>query len=266
VPGDYIIAPLWAEPYNTGVLQPQLNPRSSGQGRVTEIRGGWRLAIPAGPESHYRLAQLDDYAKRSRRAFPWQPPVTLSLQARASTSASPGTWGFGLWNDPFGLSLGFGGGNLLPALPQAAWFFFASPENHLALKDHQPGNGALAGTFRASAAAWALAPAAPLLLLRPAARALRRAAAAMIPTAAQAIEVEPTKWHRYSINWLAEQVHFSIDGKEVLRTPQSPRAPLGLVLWIDNQYAAWRPSGQLAYGTLESQTEHWIEIKALQLA
>jgi len=58
------------------------------------------------------------------------PPCTFSLHARLSGTDLPGTWGFGLWNDPFGLSLGFGGqAARLPALPQAAWFMHASPPN-----------------------------------------------------------------------------------------------------------------------------------------
>src|SRR5512135_1952178 len=109
-----------------------LKPRLSPDAQV--ISGGqaiWRLTIPPGSSQHYRLAQLDDYDALPRRAFSWEPPLSFALQARASARVIPGTWGFGLWNDPFGMGL-LGGTNVLglPALPNTAWFFFASPQNY----------------------------------------------------------------------------------------------------------------------------------------
>src|SRR5512144_3136865 len=113
-----------------------LIPRTTSGAQVVRLTsGGWRLEIPAGSAGRYRLAQLDDYSNLPRRAFPWQAPLSLSLRARASQSSLPGTWGFGLWNDPFALSLGFGGERRIPALPNAAWFFFASAPNYLSLRD-----------------------------------------------------------------------------------------------------------------------------------
>ncbi|MQC27034.1 MAG: hypothetical protein DWG76_06270 [Chloroflexi bacterium] len=227
------------------------------------------MSIPPGDERGYRLAQLDDYAGRHRRTFPWRPPLTLKVRARASASASPGTWGFGIWNDPFGMALGFGGQQRLPALPQAAWFFFAAPENHLALRDDLPAQGSLAATFRATPFAYALAPLAipaiPFFFLRPTSRALRRAASAFIPQDAVALDLDPAGWHNYTLEWLPHQVHFSIDGQRIHSSAISPRPPLGLVIWIDNQYAGWHPSGQLGFGTLASDAEQWIEIKDFQL-
>jgi len=104
---------------------------------VTPLKvGAWRLEFPPGPQGRYRLAQLDDYSHQSRKSFPWQPPVTLSLQARVSAPALPGTWGFGLWNDPFSLSLGFGGvlwiDNQYAAFPpdgRLSYGTLASPES-----------------------------------------------------------------------------------------------------------------------------------------
>ncbi len=110
---------------------------------------GWRLSIPAGPGGRYRLAELDDYRGLRRRSFPWNPPYQLSLRARASAGLIPGTWGFGVWNDPFGMGiLSQAGGMRLPVLPNAAWFFFASPPNSLSLRDDLPAQGALAATYR----------------------------------------------------------------------------------------------------------------------
>jgi len=44
----------------------------------------------------------------------------------------------------------------------------------------------------------------------------------------------------------------------------SPRPPLGLVIWIDNQYAAFTPDGKIGFGVLAND-EAWLEIKELEL-
>jgi hypothetical protein len=108
----------------------QVEPNITFAAEVTRTAtGAWRLGIPPGLAGQYRLAQLDDYRRLPRRAFLWHPPLSLSLSARASHASIPGTWGFGLWNDPFGLAFLQGGGVRTPALPNAAWFFIASPQN-----------------------------------------------------------------------------------------------------------------------------------------
>jgi hypothetical protein len=252
---------------------PELYPRTTPAASVTPTAGGWRLAIPDGLRGSYRLAQIDDYMHLPRRAFPWYLPLTpreprgvaLSLRARLSASNLPGTWGFGLWNDPFGFAIGFGGTRRrLPALPNTAWFFHASPENYLSLLNDTPPNGFFAGTFRSPR--WPLPLLAPALLalpflaLRPASRLLRRLAGRLVRQDGNAVSVDVTQWHDYSIHWQADVVVFLVDGVEILRTPLAPRGPLGLVLWIDNQYAAWRPDGRLGYGTLANPAA-WLEIE-----
>ncbi|MGA2489276.1 MAG: hypothetical protein ABSF99_03685, partial [Anaerolineales bacterium] len=129
-----------------------LTSRQTPGSSVIQTSAGWRLDIPAGPSRTYRLAQLDDYALTPRSRLRQLPPCTLSLHARLSSSDLPGTWGFGLWNDPFGLSLGFGGKpGRLPVLPQTAWFMHASPPNWLSLRDDPetvPANGFFAEALR----------------------------------------------------------------------------------------------------------------------
>ncbi len=238
----------------------------------------WRLEIPPGPSGRYRLAQLDDYAQLKRGQFPWRCPLTLSLQARASSGAIPGTWGFGLWNDPFGLSLGFSGATRrLPALPNAAWFFFASPPNYLSLRDDLPAQGGLAATFLAPQRQlpFVLAglPALPWLLFPPTARPLRRLArrvlrqdAASLVSLEQASGHSPVaEWHTYSLTWRDDQVRFQVDGVVQLTTAVNPRGPLGLVIWVDNQYAAFPADGRLAFGTLPNGSPAWIEFRNLEL-
>ncbi len=219
--------------------------------------GEGALRLPSGPPNQYRLAQWDDYRALPRRRFPWQPPLTFSIHARVSHRILPGTWGFGLWNDPMSLSLGFGSQRKLPALPNTVWFFFASPENSLSFRDDLPAHGALAATFRAPTwPVWFFAPGAvalPLLFFRPTARFLRRVASRLIQQDAASLEIDPTQWHTYAFHWEADCVTFTVDEQTVLATPISPHGSLGLVIWLDNQYAAWHPDGSLKWGVLEGE-------------
>jgi hypothetical protein len=256
----------------------ELSPRQIGGAKLDRIPGGWRLEMPAGLPHTYRLAQIDDYTRIPRRLMRHVPPWTFSLRARLSTADLPGTWGFGLWNDPFGLSLGFGGEPArLPALPQTAWFMHASPPNWLSLQRdcHPaselpiPANGFFAGTFRSSRIpSLVLTPgllALPLCAIRPVSRLLRRLANLLIRQDAIRVILDVTEWHAYSINWLSGSCTFAVDGMEVLSTACSPHPPLGVVIWIDNQYAAWTPQGQLRYGTLGNPAA-WLEIEKLSFS
>ena len=243
-------------------LQPNITPGSE----VTRIASdAWHLEIPSGLAGRYRLAQLDDYQRLPRRAFPWHPPLSLSLSARASQASIPGTWGFGLWNDPFGLAFLQGGGVRTPALPNAAWFFFASPPNYLSLRDDLPALGALAATFQSPA--WPsilFLPTillAPLFMIRPLVRWVRRVASSVVKQDAVSLAIDPLERHVYRFDWSADRTVFYVDGKLVLETTVVPGGPLGLVMWVDNQYAALPPDGRLGYGTLSNPHPAWIEIE-----
>ena len=248
-------------------MEIQLTPRQTPGSSVSQTAAGWHLEMPAGPPRTYRLAQLDDYGGMPRNHFLHSPPWTLRLRVRISVANLPGTWGFGLWNDPFGFSLGFGGqAGRLPALPQTAWFMHASLPNWLSLRDDPktiPANGFFAGTFCSpNLPSFLFMPgllALPLSAIRPVSRLLRRLTGRIIRQDAAPINVNVTQWHEYSFVWLDKSCTFSVDGSEILSTPRSPRPPLGLVIWIDNQFAAWTPQGRLAYGTLENPAA-WLEI------
>ena len=249
-----------------------LQPSRSGGGQVLQmVADAWRLEIPAGKAGDYRLAQIDDYSHLSRNGFPWQPPLELSLEARSSSAEGiPGTWGFGLWNDPFSLSLGLGGGTRrFPALPNCAWFFFASPENYLSLRDDLPANGALAATFRSRH--WPVPMLAagslflPLLAVPFLRQRLRRVARRIVHQEAASLELDASQWHAYSLAWQPGVVTFILDGKVVLETNIFPYGPLGVVIWIDNQYAALPPAGGISYGTLGNPLPAWIEVRKLSL-
>jgi hypothetical protein len=249
----------------------ELQAHLAGGGKAVKTRTGeWRLSIPEGAEGAYRLAQLDDYSPLPRGAFRWQAPLSISLRARASSASIPGTWGFGLWNDPFSMGiLGGGGKARLPALPNTAWFFFAAPPNYLSLRDDLPAQGWLAATFRSPR--WPLPllvlglPALPLLLLPPAARLLRRLASGIIRQDAAALACDPSEWHLYSLEWVESEARFRVDGDEVLRTGMAPMGRLGLVLWVDNQYMSIAADGRMGYGTLANPEEAWVEIGDLEI-
>jgi hypothetical protein len=244
-----------------------LAPRNTPEAQVNATETGWHLEIPAGPADTYRLAQLDDYAALPRQRFPLRPPATLSLRARVSASALPGTWGFGFWNDPFTVSLGLQGmARRLPVLPNAVWFFHASAENHLSFHDHLPGSGFLAQTFRA--------PKIPSLLLAPGMLALpalfsrtlaclllRPVLGTLIREDSLRLDVDESQWHEYRLEWRANGVRFSVDDVRAFESVVSPRGPLGLVIWLDNQYAAFSPDGKIGAGALPTPAAGWLEIE-----
>jgi hypothetical protein len=194
-----------------------------------------------------------------------------------------------LWNDPFGLSLGFGGTPFrLPALPNAAWFFGASEENYLSFKEQSHSgqsedlvaNGFIAQVFRSPGFHARLIPAG--LALPFSRKTTRRFLGKVIvedgvqlwsPAARRRSQerapglqiVDPTQWHRYQIDWRKERVSFQVDDVLVLETSVSPRPPLGLVIWIDNQYAAFTPEGKIGFGVLENPEPAWLEIKNIEV-
>jgi hypothetical protein len=224
------------------------------------------------------VAQLDDYTKSARKDFPHRPSLSLSLRARASAASLPGTWGFGLWNDPFGLSIGFGGNPLrLPALPNAIWFFHASQENYLSFGDPspplrgqagsgqgKPGNGFLAQVFRSPVLP--LGRLARIGVTLPFSRVqARKLMGQIVEEDGVGLGVDVTKWHAYRFEWSPQRSAFWVDEALVLETPVSPRPPLGLVIWIDNQFAAWQPDGKIGFGVLENTEPAWLEIEDLKL-
>lgn len=243
----------------------EFNTRQTPGATVQTTANGYRLNIPDGDDRNYRVAQLDDYAKSTRKDFPQRPSLSLSLRARASADSIPGTWGFGLWNDPFGLSIGFGGHPFrLPALPNAIWFFHASEENYLSFSD-KPGNGFLAQAFRS--------PVFPLLpLLRLGAifpfsrKKARRIMSEIVEEGGARLEMDVTEWHGYRFEWSPKRSAFWVDDTLVLKTSVSPHPPLGLVAWIDNQYASFTPEGKIGFGVLENTEPAWLEIEELDLS
>lgn len=247
-----------------------LRPRFTPHANTEQTSTGWRLQILAGDGGYYRLAQLDNYAALNRRGFPVTIPASLSLLCRSSSASLLGTWGFGLWNDPFTFSLGLQGmAWRLPILPNACWFFNASSENHLSFHDHLPGSGFMAQTFRSPRVpSILLMPeilGVPLLYVKTLSKWLRAISGKIIAEDSLLLDVDTTQWHAYSLSWDANSVIFSIDHSAVFHSSISPRGPLGLVIWIDNQYAAWTPAGKISMGTIQQKSPAWIEVEQVEL-
>jgi hypothetical protein len=77
--------------------------------------------------------------------------------------------------------------------------------------------------------------------------------------------MDMTQWNEYQIYWKTDKVEFLVNGESVLVSSISPTGPLGLVFWIDNQYAAFKPSGEIKAGVLKSSTPAWLEIEGLEI-
>jgi hypothetical protein len=241
--------------------------------RRLEVNGGrvsaepyWQLILPP-VEQGYADAQIDDYGGRRRRDYRWRPGTELRLRARFSHPAGQllGTAGFGFWNAPFGdPTLRW------PALPQCAWFFFASPPGDLPLALDQPGRGWFASTLDATTGrALLLASLAPPLLLLNQFPALRRklwpAVRRQLQISYAPIDQPLDDWHDYHLAWRPAGCTFAVDSRVVLDTPFSPRGPLGFVCWIDNQYLTLRPTGYVRWGTLSTAEAQMLAVSDLEI-
>ncbi|GCE12358.1 hypothetical protein [Tengunoibacter tsumagoiensis] len=256
-------------------LAPYWTQTVLGTGSLSLQDAALRMEIQSLHKGHYADAQIDDYGKLARSAFPWRPPLRMEVRARSSLPAATqtstistpdilrGTAGFGFWNYPFSVR-----GDLL-MLPEAIWFFYASPPSNMALVPDIPGWGWKAqvvhtmrpGAFlsllpTALTAGWGLLT----QQTQSAARWVQR-----LSGAHEALLTTPLEeWHTYTLEWKSSCADFWVDGHHVLHAPQPPTRPLGFVAWLDNQYAIATPQGHFRFGTVMSETE-WFEIAALSI-
>jgi len=240
-----------------------MKSRTTPNASIDKTENGYLLKIPKGDSSTYRFAQIDDYFGLSRSKFPHHS-LTLSLRAKTSSSSLSGTWGFGLWNDPFGMSIGFGGRRWqLPTLPNAVWFFGASQQNYLSFTDDKPAQGFLAQSFRSPKFHPLLIPAG--ISLPFSRKRARKLLGKVIAEDSSALSVDITQWHGYRLEWSLKRTAWYLDDVLVFESPVSPNPPLGLVIWIDNQFAAFTPEGKISFGVLEGEDE-WLEIENIVLS
>lgn len=229
-----------------------------GESVVSQPIGALHLTLPPVDAKNYHDAQVSDYA--SSNDFRWKAPLRLEVVSHCllpdalphPTSTYPlvGTAGFGFWNHPF-----------LPGkgsswLPQAVWYFFASPPNNMQLAQGVAGSGWKAATLDAKR--WqflALAPTAPLGILLMRIPALYRG---LWPVGQQALGVSEhlldsrllLERHTYVIDWQSDHVRFEVDGVTVHQSPSAPQGKLGFIAWVDNQYAVVTPQGQFKSGVV----------------
>lgn len=237
-------------------------------GKGTVRAGGGTLAMTVQPSAHsYSNAQIADY-RYDNFAFRWRPPLRMTVIARASGAGRTlsGTAGFGFWNHPFSPD-----SRRLPHLPQAIWFFFASPPSNMALAYDVPGAGWKAASIDATRlGALMLAPAAlpAALLMR-----VPSLYARLYPPIQRRLNIAETlldgdllaERHVYTLEWLADGAHFAVDGTSVLQTPCSPRGALGFVTWIDNQYAIVTPQGKLGFGIVPVAQEQALLLEQVTI-
>jgi hypothetical protein len=140
----------------------------------------------------------------------------------------------------------------------ASFTGFAKNAPHSALHE-APTSGFLAQSFRAPRFH-------PLLILAglalPFSRVMtRRLMGRVIDEDGMQLSVNPTDWHRYRFEWGEKRVSFEVDDAKVFEAAVSPNPPLGLVIWIDNQFAAFTPEGRVGFGVLENPEPAWLEVK-----
>lgn len=258
----------------TGPLDQHWIQTCMGGGTLDLAHSALRMAFETARQGQYTDAQIDDHAKLSRANFPWRPPLRMQVRARSSLPAATlrcsesaailhGTAGFGFWNYPFSAR-----GDIL-MLPEAIWFFYASPPSNMALVPGVPGCGWKAQVVH-SMRPGALAATVPLAVTtafglvtgetRPAARWLQRLAGANEAL----LTVEMTDWHDYVLEWRHKAALFWVDDQLVLRVPNPPIRPLGFIAWLDNQYAIATPRGVLRFGTVASGPQ-WFELDSVSI-
>ena len=265
----------------TGALDPRWKRTCPGGGTLDVSGSALRLALPSVPAGRYADAQIDDYSGLRLRHFPWCPPLRLEVRARASHPVCPpatsdadedpgeqtylrGTAGFGFWNFPLTIAGG------VPRLPDALWFFGASPPSNMVLVPGVPGRGWKAQVVHAHRWGVVLAGVPALGAVGLAALSGReRVAARWVQRVTGASErllaAEFTEWHEYTIAWRRTEARFLVDGVEALIADKPPAGPLGFVAWIDNQYAVATPRGRLRFGTIATGPQ-WIELDYVRIS
>ena len=241
-----------------------------GQGSLEPAGSTLRLVTKGATASAYTDAQIDDYDGRSRRDFPgvhrWSWRSARASRTRRRNRPTTGSGRHGrLWL--LERSLLHGRAARADAA-SAIWFFYASPPSNMKLDLHTPGYGWKAATI--DALRWP-ACVAPGSALRPADEPSSALSPALARRAAPAaggeapVRAPLTEWHDYTIEWGTRSARFSVDGTPLLVTDRSPRGPLGLVIWLDNQYLVATPWGRFRYGLLASAGRQWLELASLSL-
>ncbi len=242
--------------------------------RFLELNGGkviqeptLKFSLPPIAET-YADAQIDDYGlSRGRQGLSWQAGVSLKLKACFSHESSvlQGTAGFGFWNAPFADPT-----MTWPTLPQAVWFFYASPPSDLPLPLRGKGQGWFVGTIDGgTTTAVSTIPFAPIFLLLNRLRSFRirfwPVVRRRLGISYKPLSCAMTKWHTYQLDWHPDGCLFFVDETLAYQTAFSPRGPLGFVCWLDNQYLILTRNGRFRWGTLPITEPQWLKVAELTI-
>ncbi len=218
--------------------------------------GSLHLVVKDALADSFSLAQIDDYNAVSRSNLPWKPPVRLETRARFSHVAPNiiGTAGFGFWTAPVYLS-----STRFEIPPNWVWFYYASPHSTLSLTNG-PAHGWKAVVVKGGSSGKAIMALVDRLSRLPGmGRWLSRL---HVPASEMPLDPESlTDWHTYVIDWQPDCVRHSIDGQVVLDSRLSPAGGMAFVAWLDNNYAALGPSGQVVAGNLAVPQRQWLEME-----
>jgi Glycosyl hydrolases family 16 len=255
----------------TGTSHKHWTQTCVGSASLSLVDSSLRMIIAPTTKNTYADAQIDDYGKLARANFPWRPPLRMEVRARSShpveSGSTPilnGTAGFGFWNYPFSVR-----GDVL-MLPEAIWFFYASPPSDMALVPGIRGWGWKAQMVHSmrTGAMLAVLPTALTTMWgrithdsRSAAYWLQR----LSGTSEALLSADFTTWHTYTLEWHTTEARFWVDNVEVLRVPNPPTRPLGFVAWLDNQYAVATPQGVFRFGTVACNNEQWVEMDSVSI-
>jgi hypothetical protein len=235
------------------------------------LRFGYDSATP----ERYSDSQIDDYTMLSKADYLWKPPLRMTVRARFSHPTANenstektkgilrGTAGFGFWNKPFTMQ-----GNWF-TFPEAVWFFYSAPPSNMALVPGVPGWGWKAQVIHTTAGS-AAANAVPTFAnavygrvqskVQPKGHAMQRLTGAHEALVAEDI----TEWHTYTLEWRENSSLFWVDGNLLLEAPKAPTKPLGLVVWLDNEYAVVTPKGELRFGKTTAGKQ-WMDVDSISI-
>lgn len=248
-------------------FQPTLSPYwqrfATGPVDLVINAAGLRLALNRTSAGALADVEIGDYRLVARSRLPWRPPLVCTARLRASHPAGElyGTAGFGFWNAPGDPAAGVG------ALPNALWFFSASPRSALAWDPRSPPWGWKAGAIASGDLPAPILALGNLVLKVPglaklAVRAGSRAIGAReiaLPAASLA------EWHTYRLEWRRDLAQFWVDDQLLLSTSSPPAGPLGFVAWMDNQVAVLTHDGQLSFATESIPHPQWLDLSSLHI-
>ncbi len=254
-----MVSPL-REVLTPDAISPRWSRIAVGRAEV-RLDGGLRLLLHGATEGHLALAQLDDYIPRSRRDYPWRPPLVVEARARFSHPGGEfaGMAGLGLWNNPAPLW-----GTRMEVRPNWVWFYYASPHSTLSLMPGPPHGFKAAVVYGRQGSPLAMTVCEALLKAPVLGKRLR---GSRLPALEMTLDKDlMADWHTYRIAWLPGQVAFQVDGYTVLETRHAPQGPLAFVAWVDNNYAALDAWGEVQLGHLAIDRPQWLELEYLSLA